>query len=97
MITVHVEYFNSLADYAGKSEEEISIVEGASLRQLIRFLAEQHSSTFHNVALCRNAPGPCLRVLHNGKLLERQQLGTHLVDGDDVKLFPQTIGELSSR
>jgi len=89
MITVHVEYCNCLADYAGKKEEEVSIVEGASLRQLIRFVAEQHSPTFHNVALCRNAPGPFLRVFHNGKPLERQQLGTHLVDGDKIELFPQ--------
>jgi molybdopterin converting factor small subunit len=93
MIIVHVEYCNCLADYAGKKEEEISIVEGASLRQLIRFLAEQHSPTFHNVALCRNAPGPFLRVFHNGKPLERQQLGTHLVDGDKIKLFPQIVGK----
>ncbi|HTX78532.1 MAG TPA: MoaD/ThiS family protein [Longilinea sp.] len=93
MIIVHVEYCNCLADYAGKKEEEISIVEGASLRQLIRFLAELHSPTFHNVALCRNAPGPFLRVFHNGKPLERQQLGTHLVDGDEIKLFPQIVGK----
>ena len=92
MITVHVEYFNTLAVYTGKKEEEISIVNGASLRQLIRFLAEQHSPAFHIVALRGNAPSPFLRIFRNGRQLERQQLGTHLVNGDEVKLFPMIVG-----
>ncbi len=80
---VKIRYLAAVADYTGKSEEEIEISDGATLEDLLNLLRERYPKI---VEMEKRFP---LLVLRNGL---NASPDTRLEDGDRIALLPPVSG-----
>lgn len=95
MIHVSIRYYNIVADYLGRREEQRSLDEGTTVGVLLESLAAE-SKAFGRLALpalTSGSPGSIggqVRLFRNGRaVIEPDQV---LADGDELRLFPAISG-----
>jgi len=85
MITLRVKYLTTMRDRVGVDEDEVVLQQGASLRDLVRYLEQKRGLLL---------PRADIIATLNGKGWEQasQGLDTPLQTGDIVHLFPPIAG-----
>ncbi len=92
MIQVKVRYFNILAAYAGTSKEFVEMTEGATILDVLLYIAQNNPASFREITLQDGKPSPHLRVFRNNQLMDPDSFSTNLLKGDEILLFPAVAG-----
>ncbi len=92
MIQVKVRYFNILAAYAGTSKQMVEMTEGATILDLLLYIAQNNPASFREIMLQDGKPSPHLRVFRNNQLMDPDSFSTILLKGDEILLFPAVAG-----
>ncbi|WP_457750582.1 ubiquitin-like small modifier protein 1 [Thermococcus sp.] len=85
---ITVRYFARYRSLVGKSEEELEIPEGATVRELIEVLKERHP-VLKDEVFAEEDDLADVNVSRNGRYVRFDEV---LQDGDVVALFPPVSG-----
>ncbi len=91
-ITVHVRYFNILADYAGTKRAEMRLAEGSTVRSLLETLLQTSLAPLRQSLQRSGEDFNSLRVFLNGEIVTGNQLAQPVRDGDEFMLSPAIAG-----
>lgn len=89
-LEISVKYYNIVADFLGRREEQRTLRAGNNLRDLLAVLAGE-SLAFRRLAL--TAEGQVtghVRLFHNGQAV--LDFDEPLAEGDEVRVFPTIAG-----
>lgn len=95
MIRVNVRMMGTLKDAAGRSEEELSLEEGADISSAIRELIDEHGEELERALVdpvIQSALPNALILLNGVEIGNLKGLVTALRDGDKMVLLPVTHG-----
>ena len=95
MIRVNVRMMGTLRDAAGRSEEELSLEEGADVSSAIRELIDEHGEELERALVdpvIQSALPNALILLNGVEIGNLKGLVTALRDGDKMVLLPVTHG-----
>ena len=95
MIRVNVRMMGTLRDSAGRSEEELSLEEGADVSSAIRELIDEHGEELEKALVdpvIQSALPNALILLNGVEIGNLKGLVTALRDGDKMVLLPVTHG-----
>jgi len=85
--------FADFREMIGAKETELSVHEGASMRDLLNGLCATHSALQGKIFDTAGNLKPYILVLKNGRnVASLQQLDTLLADQDVIALFPPVAG-----
>ncbi len=87
-VRITVRYFARYRSLVGKSEEELEIPEGATVRELIEVLKERHP-VLKDEVFAEEDDLADVNVSRNGRYVRFDEV---LQDGDVVALFPPVSG-----
>jgi len=85
---VKVRYFARYRSLVGKSEEELEVPDGITIRELVEILKERHSA-LKNEVFAEDDDLADVNVSLNGRYARFDEV---LRDGDTVALFPPVSG-----
>jgi len=85
---VRVRYFARYRSLVGKSEEELEVPEGITVRELIEILKERHP-VLKNEVFAEEDDLADVNVSRNGRYVRFDEV---LRDGDVVAIFPPVSG-----
>lgn len=91
--TVTVECYNIFRRAAGFDQQEVRLLDGASVRCVLDRLAATSAPALRDLLF--TPEGELLSyvvIFQNGKLVSHDELDTELADGDELKLFPAVSG-----
>jgi len=92
-ISVTVRYHNILRRYAGVTQEEIDLVAGSSVRDVLSSVADLRGSAFRKLLFTAERELVShVVIFRNRKLVTHDQLDTQLADQDALELFPAVSG-----
>jgi molybdopterin converting factor small subunit len=90
MVHVSIRYYNLVADFLGRREEQRALPPGSSLLFLVQALAAE-SGPFQRLALTADGQvSGHVRLFRNGEMVH--DLSTMITDGDEVRVFPAISG-----
>ncbi|MFB0558249.1 MAG: MoaD family protein [Candidatus Bathyarchaeia archaeon] len=95
MIRVNVRMMGTLRDATGRSEEELSLEEGADVSSAIRELIDEHGEELERALVdpvIQSALPNALILLNGVEIGNLKGLVTALRDGDKMVLLPVTHG-----
>jgi len=87
-VRVTVRYFARYRSLVGKSEEELEVPEGITVRELIEILKERHP-VLKNEVFAEDDDLADVNVSRNGRYVRFDEV---LHDGDIVAIFPPVSG-----
>ncbi len=89
-IRVSVKYYNIVADFVGRREEQRGVAAGATIRDLMRTLASE-STSFKKLAFTTEGQvSGHVRLFRNGQAV--LDLDGPLAEGDEIRGFPTISG-----
>lgn len=89
-LRVSVKYYNIVADFLGRREEQRLLPAGTTVRGLVEALASE-SAPFHRLVYTSGKQvGGQVRLFRNGEAV--LDLDEPLADGDELRIFPVIAG-----
>jgi MoaD family protein len=84
-VNIQIKYLVTLRDRTRKRQEQVSFLQGSTLRDVAEWLKEQYAFSL---------PNPQIMTILNGRGWEQfpQKLSTEIQDGDVICLFPPISG-----
>jgi MoaD family protein len=92
LIQVSFHFFNILAHATGTKLVLKQFEENPGLIDAIRALALEYPTAFQNLFFSDGSTSNYLKIFINGRLIDKDELGTLLNDGDEILLFPAAAG-----
>ena len=93
MANVVVRYYNIIRDVAGRQEEALALVDGATVLDLLELVSRGHGAKIERFLLTKEGgKSTYLSLFVNGKRVEGASVGDALADGDVIMLLPAIAG-----